>query len=359
MLADAGDWVVTEWSGHRSVAADVFAETYKEVGRGRFQKVAPVRARQLDAPITVATLEGPAPAMAGDWVVMNETGDVYPIPQKKFGEKYESVRLERELPEYARLAADAAAAQARHLRSWRAELLLMILAALASAVSISVFFAGRSWGIGYLVALVCFLVAAALRLVRQHADDLGRWLETRSKSESLKTWSWRYAMAALSATDEPTVAIQLDEPTTRMEELKALSVLDRARVYRAERLQDQEKWYRERVTTFALRRRQIQILAIGLQCVGAIGAIGAAVGLYSIDVLGLLVAIAASLESWAQLKKYSELEKVYRDVADRLHEFDHRLDDAAKAGDAWGGFVTECEDLLDGETAQWKAKRRS
>ena len=89
LTAQPGDWLVSDGVSSWTVAADVFAATYRELCNGRFTKTAVVTARQLPAKATIPTLEGPATAEAGDWVVCNPGGDAWPVPLDEFERRYE------------------------------------------------------------------------------------------------------------------------------------------------------------------------------------------------------------------------------------------------------------------------------
>ncbi|WP_157558894.1 hypothetical protein [Nocardioides sp. Soil774] len=91
LTAEAGDWLVSDGESSWTVAADVFATTYREVGSGSFTKTALVVARQLAVKVTIATMEGPATGNAGDWVVRNPGGDAWPVPDREFKRRYEPV----------------------------------------------------------------------------------------------------------------------------------------------------------------------------------------------------------------------------------------------------------------------------
>lgn len=89
LTAQPGDWLVSDGGSSWTVAADVFAATYRESGDGKFTKTAAVVARQLPVKVTILTREGPATAEAGDWVVRNPGGEAWPVPKAEFERRYE------------------------------------------------------------------------------------------------------------------------------------------------------------------------------------------------------------------------------------------------------------------------------
>jgi hypothetical protein len=83
MRNTAGDWwVVDDTGGGRGVAANRFAEQYVQCAPSRYRRRGKVAARRLETLTKVETLEGPADAVAGDWLVFDGTtrwvvGDVH------------------------------------------------------------------------------------------------------------------------------------------------------------------------------------------------------------------------------------------------------------------------------------------
>jgi len=91
LASTPGDWVVTDGTSTWTVESTVFERTYRPTGDGRYVKTALVRARQLEHADTFQTLEGIAHANAGDWVVCNPTGEVWPVTNDEFARRYERV----------------------------------------------------------------------------------------------------------------------------------------------------------------------------------------------------------------------------------------------------------------------------
>ncbi len=89
LTAQPGDWIVSDGITSWTVAAYVFDATYVAIGDGRFRKAVVVTARQLQHRATVATIEGPARAGVGDWLVCNPGGEVWPVTATEFARRYE------------------------------------------------------------------------------------------------------------------------------------------------------------------------------------------------------------------------------------------------------------------------------
>lgn len=90
LRAEVGDWWVEGPAGvTRSVTDAEFRATYEEVSPGRYRRTGTVTARRVLAPEVVDTLEGPASARPGDWVVTGPHGNSWPVPDEVFHEGYE------------------------------------------------------------------------------------------------------------------------------------------------------------------------------------------------------------------------------------------------------------------------------
>lgn len=89
--ARPGDWLVDNDGEVYTVAADVFAATYRKIATGAYLKTSPVWAEQAREPGQVATKEGHTDYAAGDWLVSNQAdgSDAYAMPAERFEALYE------------------------------------------------------------------------------------------------------------------------------------------------------------------------------------------------------------------------------------------------------------------------------
>lgn len=91
LQAAAGDWWVVGRDGRgRGVAADAFAGTYAQVRGDTYRRTGTVTARQTMEREVVQTLEGAATAEPGMWIVTDEAGRSWPVPDEEFRRGYES-----------------------------------------------------------------------------------------------------------------------------------------------------------------------------------------------------------------------------------------------------------------------------
>ena len=91
MIAEDGDWEVRDAEGGRpwSVRDDIFRANHHPIDGSRWRRNGIVRARPARDGETVDTLEGPAQAHGGDWVVQGEHGEQWPVPTAEFQQRYE------------------------------------------------------------------------------------------------------------------------------------------------------------------------------------------------------------------------------------------------------------------------------
>ena len=87
---NAGDWAVRDAPGNTwSVRDDIFRATHEHVCDDRWRRTGFVLARPARARETIDTLEGPATAADGDWVVRGEHGEQWPVPAGQFWQRYD------------------------------------------------------------------------------------------------------------------------------------------------------------------------------------------------------------------------------------------------------------------------------
>jgi len=88
MRAAAGDWAVQAGDKIWSVRDDIFQATYEPAVDGQWRRKGRVQARPASAGEMVNTLEGPAAAAEGDWVVRGADGEQWPVPAAEFAQRY-------------------------------------------------------------------------------------------------------------------------------------------------------------------------------------------------------------------------------------------------------------------------------
>jgi len=87
----AGDWIVDNAGDTYTIDAEVFANTYRKVGPGVYEKVATVWAQRAESAGVIRTKEGSTEYEAGDVLVYNdaERRDGYAMKAETFDSLYE------------------------------------------------------------------------------------------------------------------------------------------------------------------------------------------------------------------------------------------------------------------------------
>ena len=88
MQANAGDWQVRADGDAWSVRNGIFQASYERVDGDQWRRRGTVSARPARPGETIETLEGPIAAGDGDWVVRGSDGEEWPVPARKFAERY-------------------------------------------------------------------------------------------------------------------------------------------------------------------------------------------------------------------------------------------------------------------------------
>lgn len=93
MNAAAGDWLVTDPETGREWSADpgAFAASHELLEGNRFRRTGTVQARPAHLGERVETLEGPAVAQPGEWLVEGELQERWLVPGPRFTEAYEAL----------------------------------------------------------------------------------------------------------------------------------------------------------------------------------------------------------------------------------------------------------------------------
>jgi hypothetical protein len=85
----AGDWHVIDESGdERTVRDKEFRDSHEQVDGDRWRRTGTVRAWQVSETVRVRTLEGNAEADPGDWIVQGPSGVRWPVKDEQFTRGY-------------------------------------------------------------------------------------------------------------------------------------------------------------------------------------------------------------------------------------------------------------------------------
>ena len=277
-------------------------------------------------------------------------------------------------------SADATAieAQRQYLLAIRVRLCLLVVAAVAGAVTVAA--GGVDWS--SFVGAVALVAAALTELYLVRDQPERRWYEGRAAAESAKTLGWRYAVGAepfgvdaLSGRDADRLLVQrlddvlidLDdlasEPprggseqiTAAMRAVRAAPLPVRRAVYERWRIGEELDWYRAKSAWNQRRARRLTLAVLALEVVGATGGLLRVAGV-DVNLLGVAATGAAVLGLWLQTRQHQVLAHAYAVTAQELSSI-RSLIQWQESEQEWTEFVNDAEAAISREHTLWRAKR--
>ncbi len=208
------------------------------------------------------------------------------------------------------------------------------------------------------------------------------WYSGRAVAESIKTLVWRYVSRAEPFHEADDVSKKLlleklkqvvkqnkaisDKLITHLKEkqisdmmvqLRSGSFDERRNTYIQHRINDQLAWY-EKKATFN-KRASSRFFAI-LVLINAIALLCALIKIANVQYqyfpTDILIAIAASLLTWMQAKRFSELSASYALTANEIGIVREQADDLV-SDVALSSFVGDAENAFSREHTQWVARK--
>ena len=207
-----------------------------------------------------------------------------------------------------------------------------------------------------------------------------QWYESRAAAESTKTLAWRFAVAG-----QPFGVTDVDERaaeslllhrfsiirgnlrglvvgpdsgglqvTEEMRTLRGRPLAARRRAYRAGRIEDQYAWYTRRSKEHGRSVARWSVFLATLEACGMVAAVLNAVGMLSLDLPGIVGAVAACGLAWVQTRQHQQLATAYAIAAQELAEIASRIEWPGSERE-WAHFVDEVEEAISREHTLWWA----
>lgn len=257
----------------------------------------------------------------------------------------------------------------------RCYLILLVVAAIIAVVN------ATHWSFATLQLIVLLgVLACAIYLFAKRPDRV--WFSSRAVAESIKTSTWRFACRAepfqtddamarseyqnrLRAIIEQnrdvarflTMHLEAPQITPEITRIRQAVLEERKDVYLRERINDQLTWYAKKAAT------NRQVAGKFFFWLIVVNAVAVALAALKIGFAGtpywptnIIVAVAASMLTWMQAKRFSELSASYALAA---HEISILREEAMSATtDAeFSSFVGDAENAFSREHTQWVARR--
>lgn len=256
-----------------------------------------------------------------------------------------------------------------------------VLLFIAAVLSMELF----SGSLFYLCFALVFVLLLALLLSRALLKPEQDWYGCRSLAESVKTLTWRYVMgaepfftelAAHAAHDEFRQHLQrtldenrrttekivaewsdADQITNEMDRIRNLSLHDRRRVYRKDRVQEQRAWYSRKAAENKKSAKHWIAFGIGLYAAAMVLALSRIVfpDWHPWPIEPAIV-LASSVIGWTQLKKFNELGAAYTVAAHEIGLITPRIEDAHTERQ-FSECVNEAELAFSREHTMWIARK--
>ncbi len=277
----------------------------------------------------------------------------------------------------------SAGAQRKYFFLIRAQLFLLILASAGGSIAT---LAGPSGSrqVSILTAIFLALSLVLMWILKVQRYE-GIWFDCRAVAESVKTATWRYMMQAppYDSYDEganldtkfikelkeirearPGIDSHLaglfsgvTEISEYMRKARGLPFNDRKKIYLRDRLQDQRKWYEDKTKT---NRRFGSVWFWSISAMQALALtlaiINAATGPWSINIVSIIMTLAAAFVAWTQVKRHDELTQPYGLAAQELSALES-LESHASEPKRFHEFVTQVEEAVSREHTMWCARR--
>lgn len=267
------------------------------------------------------------------------------------------------------------ASQAYFFRALRLHLTMLVVAAVLSIVSI------QHWSVAALQVFVLLgALGCSIYLFSMRPDKF--WYAGRAVAESIKTITWRYVCRAEPFQRNDTEArndfrqtlkqivdqnkevcqaltehLEEAQFTPVMEQIRARPLEERRLTYADCRIKDQLTWYAKKA---AFNRRMSRNFFWALISVNTIAVVCAVLRMVYVNLpfwpTDVFVAIAASVLSWMQAKRFSELAASYALAA---HEIGLIREQSMlpDTDDKFSVFVGDAENAFSREHTQWVARK--
>jgi hypothetical protein len=266
-------------------------------------------------------------------------------------------------------------AQAHFFTALVLNLLSLVLAAMVSVVNYPHWISAVVQAV-----LLAGAMASSVYLALVRPERL--WYSGRAVAESIKTLVWRYVSRAEPFHEADDVSKQLlleklkqvvkqnkaisDKLITHLKEkqisdmmvqLRSGSFDERRNTYIQHRINDQLAWYEKKAT---FNKRASSRFFATLVLINAIALLCALIKIANVQYqyfpTDILIAIAASLLTWMQAKRFSELSASYALTANEIGIVREQADDLVSDG-ALSSFVGDAENAFSREHTQWVARK--
>ncbi|SCG80301.1 Protein of unknown function [Micromonospora echinaurantiaca] len=257
-------------------------------------------------------------------------------------------------------------------------LLLLLLAAAMGAIN---------WKLGgvalaAIFAACSFAAASVVEVFLLTHRPNQRWYAGRALSESIKSLSWRFAVAAepfprsrselecaedfagrllglssdMRSAGLAAPAATGQQITERMRVLRSSPLQARRDAYLNGRLEKQRSWYADRSRWNRTQATRWSVVLLILEIAGVVFAVSRVAGLTSADLLGIAAAAIAAGAAWLQTRQHDGLATAYALASQELAAIASMVPQADSEPHI-SQFVDDAEAAISREHTMWRARR--
>lgn len=236
--------------------------------------------------------------------------------------------------------------------------------------------------ISYAVQAVVLLFAlgCSIYLAKERPDRY--WYAGRAVAESIKTITWRYISRAepFQATDDEIAKSEFrnslkliveqnkeicqqltdyladEQITSTMQNNRSKTLEERKKYYQEHRIKNQLSWYAKKAKFNKDKARMFFWILIISNIISVILAVAKIVYPTTSFPIDVFIAISASLLSWIQAKRYTELSASYALTAHEISLINEQSLNA-RTNEEFSLFVGDAENAFSREHTQWVARR--
>lgn len=232
-----------------------------------------------------------------------------------------------------------------------------------------------------------FIALAVLLLYRAKNKPEQDWYKGRALAESIKTSTWRYCMRAAPFENAADVRVRRtefrnhlreilsanrhigdrmppdsaaeDQITNTMDDIRALSLLDRRKYYLQKRVREQRTWYAKKASANkAASERWVIACATTYGIAIVLLLLRPTAPNWHFWPFEPLIVVASSIIGWMQIKKFNELTSAYTLTAHEIGIIQGRIEEA-DTEEEFSEFVNEAELAFSREHTQWVARQNA
>ena len=235
----------------------------------------------------------------------------------------------------------------------------------------------------YVSMLIILLIGFVINIVSHVLRYDEKWFNCRSIAESVKTATWRFMMKATPFEEDslcekifiskiseinshkqstlrtlmPYQDSEAELISNFMRDVRNKNTEERRNYYLKSRLNDQKTWYTKKASSNTKAEDRWFYATTGMQFLAIVLAvIQAALTVFPLNLVPILMTCAAAAIAWSQMKRHSELAQSYSIAAQELGELE-AISSTVTQEPEFCQFVNDVEYAISREHTMWCVRR--